>query len=62
MVKADFDKLDKALSSTPVSFPRPDGWTCQSWLGQAFKNLEEEGLTKGGEALVSVFGGISSFS
>ena len=55
IAKANFDKLDQALRSTPVPRPRPEGWNCQSWLRQALGNLEKEGLTKDVEPLVSLF-------
>ena len=55
IAKVDFEKLDKALSSTPIPRPRPEGWNCQTWLRQALKSLEKEGLVKDAETFVSLF-------
>lgn len=52
---ADFEKLDKALSSTPIPRPRPEDWNCQTFLRQTLKSLEKEGLVQDVETLVSLF-------
>lgn len=54
IAKADFDKLDSALSSMPILRPRVSGCNCQEWLLQALESLEKEGLMKDVEPSVSL--------
>ena len=58
IANAQFDKLNKALSDTPVPRPKPEGWNCQTWLRRALEMLEKEGLVNDVEPPVSKSGTI----